>query len=87
MTDLVWVLNSMLQTVWFSDGLDEIQYIDKWDGWEVNKAATYFEYDDDEIQQENYKFRADVNFHCENTYELKVRTTKLNSWEWLGHLF
>ncbi|XP_057482814.1 uncharacterized protein LOC130769631 [Actinidia eriantha] len=37
----------------------------------LKKAATYFEYDPEEIGKDDYTFRADVTFWPENTYETK----------------
>lgn len=57
-----------------SDDLDDsfTTLFDRMDG-ELKEAAADFEYDDDdEVDQEDYSFRPDVNFQEEGTYELKV---------------
>lgn len=45
-----------------SDGLDD----------KLKEAACYFEVDPDEVEKDDYVFRADMSFHPGNTYELKV---------------
>ncbi|XVE59426.1 hypothetical protein DITRI_Ditri05aG0045600 [Diplodiscus trichospermus] len=54
------------------DGLDESfnTLSDGMDG-KLKKAATYFEFDPDEIDKDDYAFRPDVNFQSGMTYELK----------------
>ncbi|KAJ4981337.1 hypothetical protein NE237_032174 [Protea cynaroides] len=54
------------------DGLDEsfTTLSDGMDG-KLKKAATYFEYDPEEIGQEDYAFRPDVNFRGGMTYTTK----------------
>ncbi|XP_038901583.1 uncharacterized protein LOC120088393 [Benincasa hispida] len=44
-----------------SDGMDG----------KLKKASTYFEYDPEEIAQDNYTFRADMSFKPGSTYEIK----------------
>lgn len=51
---------SMMDTL--SDGMDV----------KLKKAATYFEFDPDEVQRNDYAFRPDVTFHSGSTYEPKV---------------
>lgn len=55
------------------DGLDESfnSLSDGLDG-KLKKAATYFEYDPEEIEKDDYAFRPDVPFQTGNTYKLKV---------------
>ena len=55
------------------DGLDESfnTLSDGMDG-KLKKAATYFEFDPDEIDKDDYAFRPDVTFQSGMTYELKV---------------
>jgi len=38
----------------------------------LKNAATYFEFDDEEIDKEDYAFRYDANFPRFTTYELKA---------------
>lgn len=54
------------------DGLDESfnSLSDGLDG-KLKKAATYFEYDPEEIEKDDYAFRPDVPFQTGNTYKLK----------------
>ncbi|XWS74016.1 hypothetical protein CRYUN_Cryun02cG0179200 [Craigia yunnanensis] len=54
------------------DGLDESfnTLSDGMDG-KLKKAATYFEFDPDEIDKSDYAFRPDVTFQSGMTYELK----------------
>ncbi|XP_057483265.1 uncharacterized protein LOC130770006 [Actinidia eriantha] len=56
----------------FLDGLDDSfnTLSDGMDG-KLKKAATYFEYDPEEIGKDDYTFRADVTFWPGNTYETK----------------
>ncbi|KAA8543728.1 hypothetical protein F0562_022095 [Nyssa sinensis] len=56
----------------FFDGLDESfnTLSDGMDG-RLKKAATYFEYDPDEITKEAYTFRPDMTFRPGMTYETK----------------
>ncbi|KAK6235061.1 hypothetical protein QUC31_018807 [Theobroma cacao] len=44
-----------------SDGMD----------WKLKEAATYFEFDMDEIEREDYAFRPDANFPPGTTYETR----------------
>lgn len=44
-----------------SDGMDG----------KLNKAARYFEYDSEEVQNEDYSFRHDATFHYGSTYTTK----------------
>ncbi|CAI9757087.1 unnamed protein product [Fraxinus pennsylvanica] len=44
-----------------SDGMDE----------KLKKAATYFDYDPDEISKDDYAYRPDMNFWTGNTYDIK----------------
>ena len=57
----------------FLDGLDESfnTLSDGMDG-KLKKEATYFEFNPDEIDQEDYAFRPDVAFKPGMTYEPKV---------------
>lgn len=43
-------------------------------GFQLKKAATYFEFDPDEVAKEDYTFRPDVNFMPGMTYDTKVYT-------------
>ncbi|KAK9280689.1 hypothetical protein L1049_014387 [Liquidambar formosana] len=73
MTDLVWVPNSMEgNRSEILDGLDDSfnSLSDGMDG-KLKKAARYFEYDSDEIAQDDYTFRPDMTFHTGMTYEPK----------------
>ncbi|KAI3680739.1 hypothetical protein L6452_35514 [Arctium lappa] len=56
----------------FVDGLDEsfTSLTDGMDG-KLKDAATYFEYDVDEVKKDDYKFRSDVTFWSGNTYDAK----------------
>lgn len=45
-----------------SDGMDE----------KLKKAATYFDFDPDEISKEDYAYRPDMNFWTGNSYDVKV---------------
>ncbi|PIN26829.1 hypothetical protein CDL12_00416 [Handroanthus impetiginosus] len=56
----------------FMDGLDE-GYKTLSDGmdYKLKKAATYFEFDPDEVSREDYAFRPDVNFSAGMTYDTK----------------
>ena len=55
------------------DGLDESfnTLSDGMDG-KLKKAATYFEFDEQEIEKDDYSFRPDVTFRVGMTYETKV---------------
>ena len=55
------------------DGLDESfnSLSDGLDG-RLKEAAAYFQFDSDEIMQDNYSFRADTNGDDGMTYETKV---------------
>ena len=55
------------------DGLDESfnTLSDGMDG-KLKKAATYFEFDEEEIEKDDYSFRPDMNFRLGMTYETKV---------------
>jgi hypothetical protein len=55
------------------DGLDESfnTLSDGMDG-KLKKAATYFEFDEEEIAKDDYAFRPDMTFRPEMTYEMKV---------------
>ena len=57
----------------FMDGLDESfdTLQDGMDG-KLEKAATYFEFDPQEISRDDYAFRADMNFRRGMTYDVKV---------------
>nr|DAD30129.1 TPA_asm: hypothetical protein HUJ06_031597 [Nelumbo nucifera] len=57
----------------FFDGLDESfnTLSDGMDG-KLKKAATYFEFNPDEITGDDYSFRADVTFRPGMTYDVKV---------------
>ncbi|XP_024981416.1 uncharacterized protein LOC112518080 [Cynara cardunculus var. scolymus] len=54
------------------DGLDEsfTTLSDGMDG-KLKDAASYFEYDVDEVNKDDYKFRSDVTFWSGNTYDAK----------------
>uniref|UniRef100_A0A2N9HMY4 Small ribosomal subunit protein bS18c n=1 Tax=Fagus sylvatica TaxID=28930 RepID=A0A2N9HMY4_FAGSY len=54
------------------DGLDESfnTLSDGMDG-KLKKAATYFEFDEEEIAKDDYAFRPDMTFRPEMTYEMK----------------
>ena len=56
-----------------SDGLDESfnTLSDGMDG-KLKKAATYFEFNEKEIEKDDYSFRPDMNFRVGMTYETKV---------------
>ncbi|PIN06985.1 hypothetical protein CDL12_20454 [Handroanthus impetiginosus] len=56
----------------FMDDLDE-GYNTLSDGmdYKLKKAATYFEFDPDEVTREDYAFRPDVNFSAGMTYDTK----------------
>ncbi|CAH1446954.1 unnamed protein product [Lactuca virosa] len=56
----------------FLDGLDDsfTSLTDGMDG-KLKEAATYFEYDMNEIEKDDYKFRSDVTFWPGNTYDVK----------------
>ncbi|KAL2544814.1 Ribosomal protein S18 [Forsythia ovata] len=56
----------------FLDGLDE-SFNTLSDGMDekLKKAATYFEYDPEEIGKDDYAFRPDMNFWTGNTYDTK----------------
>ncbi|KAI3749881.1 hypothetical protein L2E82_20499 [Cichorium intybus] len=56
----------------FMDGLDEsfTSLTDGMDG-KLKEAATYFEYDVNEVEKDDYKFRSDVTFWPGNTYDVK----------------
>ncbi|KAI3460594.1 hypothetical protein Pfo_017257 [Paulownia fortunei] len=56
----------------FMDGLDE-NHNTLTDGmdYKLKKAATYFEFDPDEVAKEDYAFRPDVNFLSGMTYDTK----------------
>nr|XP_043636570.1 uncharacterized protein LOC122607619 [Erigeron canadensis] len=56
----------------FVDGLDE-SFTTLTDGMEgkLKDAATYFEYDANEVQKDDYKYRSDVTFWPGNTYDSK----------------
>ena len=56
-----------------SDGLDESfnTLSDGMDG-KLKKAATYFEFNEKEIEKDDYSFRPDMNFRLGMTYETKV---------------
>ncbi|XP_057956736.1 uncharacterized protein LOC131150168 [Malania oleifera] len=56
----------------FLDGLDEsfTTLSDGMDG-KLKKAATYFEYNPEEMLQDNYSFRPDMTFWPGNTYDTK----------------
>ncbi|CAK9164198.1 unnamed protein product [Ilex paraguariensis] len=56
----------------FMDGLDESfsTLSDGMDG-KLKKAATYFEYDVDEIDKDDYAFRPDITFRGATTYDTK----------------
>lgn len=45
----------------------------------LKREATYFEYDSEECDQEDYSFRPDMNFQPGTTYEVKVSDTKSSS--------
>lgn len=53
-------LDDYLNTL--SDGMDG----------KLKKAATYFEFDPEEISKDDYTFRADMSFKPGSTYEIKV---------------
>lgn len=55
------------------DGLDESfnTLSDGMDG-KLKEAATYFEFDPEEVQKEDYAFRPDMNFMPRMTYDTKV---------------
>lgn len=55
------------------DGLDESfnTLSDGMDG-KLQNAATYFQYDPEEIMKDDYTFRPDMNFKPGMTYEVKV---------------
>lgn len=55
-----------------SDGLDESfnTLSDGMDG-KLKKAATYFEFNEKEIEKDDYSFRPDMNFRTGMTYETK----------------
>lgn len=57
----------------YLDGLDDglTTLTDGLDG-KLKDAATYFEYDVNEVEKEDYKFRPDVTFWPGNTYDVKV---------------
>lgn len=57
----------------FLDGLDE-SFNTLSDGMDekLKKAATYFDFDLDEISKEDYAYRPDMNFWTGNTYDVKV---------------
>lgn len=63
----------------FLDGLDDsfTSLTDGMDG-KLKEAATYFEYDMNEIEKDDYKFRSDVTFWPGNTYDVKVLSTIIN---------
>ncbi|XP_076913244.1 uncharacterized protein LOC143571803 [Bidens hawaiensis] len=56
----------------YLDGLDDglTTLTDGLDG-KLKDAATYFEYDVNEVEKEDYKFRPDVTFWPGNTYDVK----------------
>ncbi|KAJ9535588.1 hypothetical protein OSB04_un001277 [Centaurea solstitialis] len=56
----------------FGDGLDE-SFTSLTDGMEgkLKDAASYFQYDLDEVKKDDYKFRSDVTFWSGNTYDTK----------------
>ncbi|KAL3839991.1 hypothetical protein ACJIZ3_024582 [Penstemon smallii] len=56
----------------FMDGLDD-NYDTLTDGMDhkLKKAATYFEYDPDEVTKDDYSFRPDINFSSGTTYDTK----------------
>ncbi|MBA0700185.1 hypothetical protein Goari_001752 [Gossypium aridum] len=56
-----------------TDGLDE-SFSTLSDGMDMKlkKAATYFEFDLNEVHKNDYAFRPDVTFHSGSTYEPKV---------------
>ncbi|KAL4558367.1 hypothetical protein LXL04_036566 [Taraxacum kok-saghyz] len=56
----------------FMDGLDGsfTSLTDGLDG-KLKEAATYFEYDLNEVEKDDYKFRSDVTFWPGNTYDVK----------------
>ncbi|XP_076899504.1 uncharacterized protein LOC143553381 [Bidens hawaiensis] len=63
----------------YLDGLDDglTTLTDGLDG-KLKDAATYFEYDVNEVEKEDYKFRPDVTFWPGNTYDVKdLDLTKL----------
>lgn len=55
------------------DGLDEsfTTLTDGLDG-KLKDAATYFKFDVNEVEKDDYKFRPDVTFWPGNTYDVKV---------------
>jgi len=55
------------------DDLDESidTLTDGMDG-KLKKAATYFEFDPEEVEQEDYAFRYDANYSADSTYDIKV---------------
>ncbi|CAA3025003.1 uncharacterized protein LOC111374869 [Olea europaea var. sylvestris] len=56
----------------FLDGLDE-SFNTLSDGMDekLKKAATYFDFDPDEISKEDYAYRPDMNFWTGNSYDVK----------------
>lgn len=58
----------------FLDGLDESfdSLSDGMDG-KLKEAATYFKFDPDEIDKDDYAYRADMTFWPGNTYDIKVQ--------------
>lgn len=65
------------------DGLDESfsTLSDGMDG-KLKKAATYFDFDADEIMKDDYSFRPDVNFRSRMTYDTKdLDLTKPGVWK------
>ncbi|KAL6576512.1 hypothetical protein OROHE_000293 [Orobanche hederae] len=60
------------QTGGLFDGLDGgyTSLSDGMDG-KLKQVATYFEYDVDEVEKEDYRFRSDVTFWPGNTYDVK----------------
>lgn len=55
-----------------SESFDTLQ--DGLDG-KLEKAATYFEFDREEVLQDDYSFRPDTNFKQGMTYNVKVYNT------------
>ncbi|KAI7757940.1 hypothetical protein M8C21_007676 [Ambrosia artemisiifolia] len=56
----------------YVDGLaDSISTLTDGMGGKLKEAATYFKYDADEVEREEYKFRPDVTFWPGNTYDVK----------------
>ncbi|KDP25662.1 hypothetical protein JCGZ_24175 [Jatropha curcas] len=54
------------------DGLDEsFNSVSDGMGGKLKEAATYFEFDPNEIGSYNYVFRSDMNFHHGSTYDVK----------------